>query len=125
MEKYIYDEKNGFCYERQGYYYLPCLELSQEENKPISVWGQRHLRYIKQYKRIFYTNMLTSCKLNSYLAEIDEQAEDMFSRLIKEMAKKQGLTEQLKANDQMAWIGAMNNIRACAREIVERKIIYA
>ena len=92
MEKYIYDEKNGLWYEKQGDYYLPCLELPEEENKPIGIWGQRHLRYIKEHKRIFYTTLLISCKLNSYLADIDEQAEYMFSRLVKEMAEKQGIT---------------------------------
>ena len=95
MGKYIYDEKNGLWYEKQGDYYLPCLSLSEEEQKPIGIWGQRHLRYIKEHKRVFYTNLLTSCKLNSYLADIDEQATEMMFRLVEQMADKEGVTEQL------------------------------
>lgn len=125
MGKYIYDEKNGLWYEKQGDYYLPCLSLSEEEQKPIGIWGQRHLRYIKEHKRVFYTNLLTSCELNSYLADIDEQAENMFSRLVKEMAKIQGVTEQLKANNQMVWVGKMNTIRNAAIEVVNKEIIFA
>ena len=124
MGKYIYDEKNGLWYEKQGDYYLPYLSLPKEEQKPISIWGQRHLRYIKEHKPVFYTNLLTSCNLNSYLADIDEQAENMFSRLVKEMAKIQGVTKQLKANNQMAWVGEMNNIRNFATEIVNMDLIY-
>ena len=96
MENRIYDEKNGLWYEKQGDYYLPCLELPEEEQKPVGIWGQgRHLRYIEQHKRVFYANLLTSCKLNSYLADIDEQIEDMFSRLVKDLAEK-NVTEKLK-----------------------------
>ena len=97
MENRIYDEKNGLWYEKQGDYYLPCLELPEEEQKPIGIWGQRHLRYIKQHKRIFYANLLTSCKQNSYLADVDEKAENMFSRLVKDLAEKENITEKLKA----------------------------
>ena len=104
MEKYLYDEKNGLWYEKRGDYYLPCLELPEEKQKPIGIWGQRHLRYIKEHKRVFYTNLLTSCKLNSYLANIDEQAENMFSRLVKELAEKENVTEKLKAENQMLWV---------------------
>lgn len=93
MENYICDEKNGLWYEEQGDYYLLCLELPEEENKPIAIWRQRHLRYIKQHKCVFYTNLLTSCKLNSYLVDVDEQTKNMFSRLVKGMAKIQGVTE--------------------------------
>ncbi len=125
MEKYIYDEKNGLWYEKRGDYYLPCLELPEQENKTIGIWGQRHLRYIKQHKRVFYTNLLTSCKLNSYLADIDKQAEEMFSRLVKEMTKKQSVTEQLKATDPMLWVRKMNNIRNSAMEIVNIDLIYS
>ena len=104
---------------------LPCLSLpAEKENKPIGVWGQRHLRYIRQYKRILYTNLLTSGKLNSYLADIDEQAEDMFLRLVKQMAERESVTEQLKAENQMEWVGAMNNIRHRATEIVNTELIY-
>lgn len=125
MEKYIYDEKNGLWYEKRGDYYLPCLELPEQENKTIGIWGQRHLRYIKQHKRVFYTNLLTSCKLNSYLADIDKQAEEMFSRLVKEMTKKQSVTEQLKATDPMLRVRKMNNIRNSAMEIVNIDLIYS
>ncbi len=125
MENRIYDVKNGLWYEKQGDYYLPCLTLPEEESKPVGIWGQRHLRYIKQHKRIFYANLLTSCKLNSYLADIDEQAEEMFSRLVKQMAECEGVTEQLKTIDQMAWVGAMNNIRSRAEEVVYTNLIYS
>lgn len=98
MNKYIYDEKNGLWYEKKDDYYLPCLSLPEEEQKPIGIWGQRHLRYIKEHKRFFYTSLLTSCKLNSYLADINEQAEDMFFfRLVKQMAESEGITERLKS----------------------------
>ncbi len=124
MEKKIYDEKNGLWYELQGDYYLPCLSLPEEEQKQVGIWGQRHLRYIKEHKRAFYTNLLTSCKLNSYLADIDEQAEEMFSRLVKQMAEKQGISEKLKIENQMEWVQKMNNIQACAREIVNSELIF-
>ena len=125
MEKRIYDEKNGLWYELQGDYYLPCLSLLEKEQKAVGVWGQRHLRYIKEHKRAFYANLLTSCKLNSYLADIDEQAEEMFSRLVKQLAEKENVTEKLKAENQMLWVQKMNNIQACAKEIVDTKLIYA
>lgn len=124
MENRIYDEKNGLWYEKQGDYYLPCLELPEEEEKPIGIWGQRHLRYIKQHKRVFYTNLLTTCKLNSYLADIDEQAEDMFSRLVKDLAEKENVTEELKAENQMLWVQKRNNIRNRVIEIVNTEFIY-
>ena len=123
MDKYIYDENNGLWYELQGEYYLPCLILPPEEEKPIGLWGQRHLRYIKEHKRLFYVNLLTSGGLNSYLADTNEQAEELFFRLVKQLAEKEGITEKLKSTNQMAWVGAMNNIRARAREITD--IIYA
>lgn len=98
MNKYIYDEKNGLWYEKKDDYYLPCLSPPEKEQKPIGIWGQRHLRYIKEHKRVFYTSLLTSCKLNSYLADINEQAEDMFFfRLVKQMAESEGITEHLKS----------------------------
>lgn len=124
MEKRIYDEKNGLWYELQGDYYLPCLSLPEEEQKPVGIWGQRHLRYIKEHKSTFYANLLTSCKLNSYLADIDKQAEEMFSRLVKQMAEKQGISEKLKTENQMEWVQKMNNIQACAREIVNSELIF-
>ena len=124
MEKRIYDEKNGSWYELQGDYYLPCLILPEEEHKAIGVWGQRHLRYIKEHKRTLYANLLTSCKLNSYLAGVNEQAEEMFSRLVKQLAEKENVTEKLKAENQMLWVQRMNNIRNRAREIVDKELIY-
>ena len=125
MENRIYDEKNGLWYEKQGDYYLPCLELPEEEQKSIGIWGQRHLRYIKQHKCIFYANLLTSCKLNSYLADIDEEAENLFSRLVKELAKKENVTEMLKAENSMLWVQRINSIRNRATEVVNTDLIYA
>ncbi len=125
MEKRFYDEKNGLWYELKGDYYLPCLSLPEEEQKSVGVWGQRHLRYIKEYKRAFYTKLLTSCKLNSYLADINEQAEEMFSRLVKQLAEKENVTGKFKAENQMEWVGRMNNIRNRATEIVNADLIYA
>ena len=125
MENRIYDEKNGLWYERQGDYFIPCLSLPEEEQKPIGIWGQRHLRYIKQHKRVFYANLLTSCKLNSYLADIDEQAENLFCRLVKDFAEKENATEKLKAENQMLWVQRMNNIRNRATEVVNADLIYA
>lgn len=124
MDKYIYDENNGLWYELQGEYYLPCLTLPPEEEKSIGIWGQRHLRHIREHKRLFYVNLLTSGKLNAYLADINEQAQERFERLIEQMKQSQGITEQLKAEYQLEWVGRMNNIQACVREIVEREIIY-
>lgn len=125
MDKYIFDERNGLWYERQGDYYIPCLTLPAEEEQPIGLWGQRHLRYIREHRKACYTSLLLSGKLNSYLADIDQQAEAMLSRLVEQMAQRQGVTEQLKASDQMAWVGRMNNIRTSATEIVDKEIIYA
>ena len=124
MEKVIYDKKNGLWYELQGDYYIPCLKLPEEEQQPIGVWGQRHLRYIKQHRKVLYFNLLTSGKLNGYLADLDKQAEEMFSRLVKQMAEREGVTEQLKADNQMDWVGRMNNIRQRVTEVVNEEIIY-
>ena len=124
MEKVIYDEKNGLWYELQGDYYIPCLKVPEQKEKPIGIWGQRKLQYLKEHRKILYTNLLTSGKLNEHLAEIDKQAEDMFSRLIKQMSEREGVTEQLKANDQMSWGGRMNNIRNRASEIVNTDLIF-
>ena len=124
MEKVIYDEKNGLWYELQGDSYIPCLKLYEEEQQPIGVWGQRHLRYIKQNRKVLYLSLLTSGKLNGYLADLDKQAEELFTRLIKQMAERDGITEKLKADNQMEWVGRMNNIRSRATEIVNHDIIY-
>ena len=134
MDKYIYNEKNGLWYELQGDYDLPCLKLPEERtayigvyrriSAYIGVWGQRHLRYLKQYHKVRYYNLLTSGKLNSYLADIDRQAEEMFPRLVKELAEKEGVTEAIKAENQMLWVQKMNNIRNAAMEIVSSELIY-
>ena len=125
MEKVIYDEKNGLWYELQGDYYIPCLKLPEEEQHPIGVWGQRHLRYIRQHRKVLYINLLTSGKLNGYLVDIDKQAEEMFSRLIKQMAEREGVTEALKAENQMEWVGRMNNIRSRAKEVINKNMIFS
>ena len=124
MAKVIYDEKNGLWYELQGDYYIPCLKLPEEEQRSIGVWGQRHLRYIKQNRKVLYLNLLTSGKLNGYLADLDKQAEEMFARLVKQMAEREGVTEQLKADNQMEWVARMNNIRNRAIETVNIDLIY-
>ena len=125
MEKYIYNNNNGLFYELQGDYYIPCLVLDEEETQPIGMWGRKHLRYIKEHRRALYTTLLISGKLNSHLAEIDNQATEMFDRLVKQLSEKEDITEQLKAQDQMAWVGAMNNIRNAAEEIVNAEVIFA
>ncbi|MCH5170196.1 MAG: TnpV protein [Oscillospiraceae bacterium] len=125
MEKHIYNEQTGIGYTLQGDYYLPDLALHSEGELPIGLWGQRHLRYIKQQKKLLYTNLLTSGKLNIYLADIDRQAEDMFSRLVQQMAECEGITETLKAQDQTAWVCQMNNILNRAAEIVYAYLICA
>ena len=118
MDKRIYNEQTGITYTLQGDYYLPDLSLPEQEEKPIGLWGQRHLQYIKQHHKVRYTNLLTSGKLNGYLADLDKQAEDMFFRLVKQMAEREGVTEQLKADNQMEWVARMNNIRSRTTEIV-------
>lgn len=124
MEKYITDERTGLKYELIGDYYLIAGDDEpDEEQKPIGIWGQRHLRYLKNHRKVFYANFLTSGKLNNYLADIDKQAEEMFEQLVNQMAAAEGITEQLKAVDQMAWVGKMNNIRNRATEIVNSEII--
>ena len=123
MEKRIYNEQTGISYTLQGDYYLPDLTLPDQEDEPIGLWGQRHSRYIKQHRKILYTNLLTSGKLNGYLVDLDKQAEDMFFRLVKQMAEREGVTEQLKANNQMDWVARMNNIRSRVTEIINNDII--
>lgn len=125
MEMVIYDEKNGLWYELQGDYYIPCLKLPDEEQQPIGIWGQRHLRYIKQNRKVLYLNLLTSGKLNGYLADLNKQAEEMFSLLVKQMAERDGVTEQLKAENQLKWVARMNNIRSRATESVNDAIIFS
>ena len=125
MNKYIYDESNGLWYELQRDYYIPCLTLpAEKENKPIGLWGQRHKRYLQEHKRAFYATLLTSGKLNAYLADVDKQAEERFERIVEQMAESEGITEQLKATDQVAWVGEMNNIWSRARAVVNAELIY-
>lgn len=126
MEKYIIDERTGLKYELVGdYYIIAGDDEPEEEQKPIGIWGQRHLRYLINHRKVLYANLLTSGKLNNCLANIDRQAEEMFERLVMQMAAAEGITEQLKAADQMVWISKMNNIRNRATEIVNTEIIYS
>ena len=123
MAKTIFEEMGG-TYTQVGDYLLPDLKLPEEDQQPIGVWGQRHWRYLKEHHRATYTTLLTSGKLNSYLADIDEQAEEMFFRLVEQMAEREGVTEQFKAANGLEWTRRMNNIRACAMELVNKEIIY-
>ena len=124
MKKYIYDKDNGLWYELRGDYYYPCLTVPAEEGKPIGIWGQQHLRYIKAERKVLYTELLTSGRLNTYLADINEQATEQFLLLTKQMAEREEITEQLKAQDQMLWVQRMNNIQDRAKEIVNHELIY-
>ena len=124
MAKTIFEELGG-KYERQGDYLIPCIALPAEEEQSIGIWGQRHLDYLKQCRRVTYTNLLTSGRLNTYLADIDRQAQERFERLIEGMKQAQGITERLKEENALEWVQRLNNVRACAREIVEKEIIYA
>lgn len=123
MAKTIF-EKMGGTYTQVGDYLLPNLELPEEEQQPIGAWGQRHRRYLKEHRRATYATLLTGGKLNDYLADIDRQAEELFSRLVKQMAEAEGVTETLKAANQMEWVGRMNNIRHRAMEMVNTELIY-
>lgn len=124
MAKSIFEEMGG-TYEMQGDYLIPRLTLPTEKEQSIGLFGQRHLRYLKEYRRTTYTNLLTSSRLNTYLADIDKQAQERFEILIEQMKQAQGITEQLKAENSLDWVGRMNNIRACAMDIVNEEIIYA
>lgn len=126
MEKYITDERTGLKYELVGDYYLVVGDDEPEqEQEPIGIWGQRHLRYLKEHRRVRYANLLTSGELNAYLADIDRRAEELFLRLAKQMAEAEGITEKLKASDQMEWVRQMNSIRNRAMEIVNAELIFA
>ena len=124
MEKYIFDENNGLWYELQGNYYIPCLKLPEQETKGIGVWGMRHLEYLKQRRRGTLTRLRMEFKLNSYLYDINSQAEEMFDTLVKQFKQAEGITEQLKVDNQMAWVARMNNICSRATEIINQDIIY-
>ena len=126
MKKHITDEKTGISYTMHGDYYLPDLELpAQEKERPIGIWGQRHLRYIREHRKALYTGLVLDGKLNGYLADLNEQAEDMFFRQVNELAEKEGITETLKAGNQMLWVQRMNAIRETATEIVNNELIFA
>ena len=125
MQKQVYDEKNGLWYELHEDYYLPCLTVPPEEQPSAGVWGQRHLRYLRQHRKALYTELLVSGRLNGYLADLNEQAEAMFLRLIDQMSAREGITEQLKAQDQMLWVQRMNSIHDRATEVVNNDLIYA
>ena len=124
MDKYIFYENNGLWYELIGDYYLPCLTVPAEGKQPVGVWGQRYKQYLKEYRLAFYDALLLSGKLASYLADIDQQAQEQMDTVIQQMAYAQGITETLKATNQMAWIGKMNNIRTSAAEVVNKEIIF-
>lgn len=125
MEKYIFDQNNGLWYELQGDYYIPCLVLDETDTQPIGMWGRKRLRYIKEYRSVLYTSLVFGGNLHSHLAEVDHRATEMLDRLVKQMAEREGITETLKAQNQMAWVGAMNSIRNRAEEIVNAEVIFA
>ena len=124
MERFVTDERTGLKYELVGDYYLVAGDDEPEEYQPIGVWGQRHLRYLKEHRRGRYATLLTSGELNAYLADIDRQAEALFLRLVKQMADAEGITETLKVSDQMEWVGRMNNVRNRATEILNNELIH-
>ena len=123
MKKTIFEEMGG-TYIRHGDYFIPCLTLPEEEQRFIGVWGQRHKRYLKEHKEAVYITLLTSGRLNSYLADIEEQAQERFERIVEQMKQAHGITERLKAENQMEWVARMNNLQSCAREIVDKEMIY-
>ncbi len=125
MNRQITDEMTGIGYILQDGYYLPDLALLAEREQPIGIWGQRRRRYLKEHHRILYYNLLTACKLSEHLADVDRQAEELFSRLVKQMAEREGVTKTIKAQDSMAWVGRMNSIRSRATEIVNSELIYS
>ena len=124
MENKIYNEKNGLWYEKQGDYYLPCLELPEQEDVEIGIWGQRYRQHLKTQRKVIYYNYLTKGTLYQHLAEVDKRAENMFNQLVKSLAEKENVTEELKANDMMLWVQKMNNIRNRATEIVNDEVIF-
>lgn len=124
MEKYIYDSSNGLWYELHGDYYLPCLAIPEEEVHTIGIWGRKHQQYLREHRPIIYSNLALSGKLYSYLADIDTQARNKLNLIVKQLAEKEGIDECLKAQDQLAWVRAMNNIRNRAEEIVNAETIF-
>ena len=125
MKQYIYNEQNGLWYELRGNYYIPCLDLpAEKEERSIGVWGQRHLRYIREHKKALYTSLLTSGRLHSYLADVEEQAQELFDRLMKQRTEREGITETLKADNQMEWVQRMNALRSAVIETVNAEVIF-
>lgn len=124
MKKYIFDQCNGLCYELQGNYYVPCLVLDEAGTSPIGMWGRKHQQYLKEHRPMLYSDLVLSGKLYSYLADIDAQARNKLHLLVTQLAEKEGINEQLKSQDQQAWVGAMNNIRNRAEEIILQELIY-
>ena len=125
MEQYIYNEQNGLWYELRGDYYMPCLKLpAKKEERHIGVWGQRHLWYIREHKKALYISLLTSGKLQSYLTDVEEQAQKMFDRLMRQRVEREGITETLKADNQMEWVGRMNALRSAVMETVNAEVIF-
>ena len=125
MENRIYNKENGLWYEQQGDYFLPCLKLPEQEDVEIGVWGNRRRQYLKEHHRIRYYNLLTEGKLLEHLADVEQQAQEMFNRLVDELAAKEGVTEKLKAENSMCWVRRMNNIRSRAEEVVNAELIFA
>ena len=125
MEKYKYNESNGLWYELKGDYYLPCLSLPEQDERPIGIWGQRRKNYLRHHRKVLYTSLLTSCKLHTHLADINEEATEMFEKLVEQMAEKEGVTEQLKGEDIIAWVAKMNNTRNRAAEIIYHELIFS
>lgn len=124
MEKYIYNNSNGLWYELHGDYYLPCLVIPEEEIHTIGIWGRKHQQYLREYRSMVYTDLVLSGRLYSYLADIDAQARNKLDLLLTQLAEQEGINKQLKAQDQLAWLKAMNNIRNRAEEIVLQELIY-
>ena len=123
MEKYIFDQCNGLWYELQGDYYIPCLVLDEAGTSPIGMWGRKHQQYLKEHRPMIYSDLVLSGKLHGYLADIDTQARNKLHLLVTQLAEKEGINEQMKSQDQMAWVGAMNNIRNRAEEIILQELI--
>ena len=123
MEKFIYDENNGLWYELQGDYYIPCLKLPEQETKEIGVWGMRHMDYMKQHRKATYNRLSFEGKLNAYLYDVNTQAEKMFFELVNQMQVREGINEQLKAENQMEWVRCMNNISQRVNEIIYKELI--
>lgn len=125
MEKYIYDNSNGLWYELHGEYYLPCLVIPEEEVHTIGIWGRKHQQYLREHRPIIYSNLILSGKLYSYLADIDTQARNKLDLLVIQLAEKEGINDQLKEQNQLAWVRAMNNSHNRAEEIILKELIFA